>query len=47
MATWDPDWRDKLLHDDSVRLDPERLKPYCGTLTHMTCLGFDRKICSL
>lgn len=44
MATWDPDWRDKLLHDDSVRLDPERLKPYCGTLTHMTCLGFDRKI---
>ncbi|VFR11753.1 putative radical SAM superfamily protein [Salmonella phage SPFM8] len=21
-------------------LDPERLKPYCGTLTHMTCLGF-------
>ena len=31
MATWDPDWRDKLLHDDSVRLDPERLKPYCGT----------------
>ncbi|ECB7140083.1 radical SAM protein [Salmonella enterica subsp. enterica serovar Braenderup] len=44
MATWDPDWRDKLLHDDSIRLDPERLKPYCGTLTHMTCLGFDRKI---
>lgn len=44
MATWDPDWRDKLLHDDTVRLDPERLKPYCGTLTHMTCLGFDRKI---
>ena len=44
MATWDPDWRDKLLHDESVRLDPDRLKPYCGTLTHMTCLGFDRKI---
>ncbi|VFR12047.1 putative radical SAM superfamily protein [Salmonella phage SPFM9] len=25
--------RDKLLHDDSVRLDPERLKPY--TITHI------------
>lgn len=44
MAIWDPDWRDKLLQDESVRLDPDRVKPYCGTLTHMTCLGFDRKI---
>lgn len=41
---WNPDWRDKLKHDAVVRLDPERIRPYCGTLTHMTCLGFDRKI---
>ncbi|QVW55312.1 hypothetical protein pEaSNUABM29_00272 [Erwinia phage pEa_SNUABM_29] len=44
MEIWNPDWRDKLLHDDTVRLNPDRLRPYCGTLTHMTCLGFDRKI---
>ncbi|QQO90657.1 hypothetical protein pEaSNUABM42_00173 [Erwinia phage pEa_SNUABM_42] len=44
MATWDPDWRQKLLDDEATRLHPDRVRPYCGTLTHMTCLGFDRKI---
>ena len=43
-ALWNPDWRDKLLHEDSVRYDPERLRPHCGTTVHMTCLGFDRNI---
>lgn len=41
---WEPNWRDQLLYNDTVRLNPERLRPFCGTLTHMTCLGFDRKI---
>jgi len=41
---WHPDWREKLRRDDSVRLDPERVRPYCGTVVHMTCLGFDRNI---
>ncbi|EEC1649990.1 radical SAM protein [Salmonella enterica subsp. enterica serovar Chester] len=41
---WDPDWRDKLLYDDTHRYNPERLRPFCGTLTFMTCLGFDRKV---
>ncbi|VFR14719.1 putative radical SAM superfamily protein [Salmonella phage SPFM20] len=31
--TWDPDWRDKLLHDDSVRLDPHT-NPR-NTITHI------------
>ncbi|AFQ96628.1 putative radical SAM superfamily protein [Erwinia phage vB_EamM_Stratton] len=44
MATWDPDWRQKLLDDEATRLNPERVRPFCGTVTHMTCLGFDRKI---
>lgn len=43
-ALWDPEWRDKLRHDESVRLDPERIRPFCGSVLHMTCLGFDRNI---
>jgi len=41
---WNPDWREKLIHDDSVRYDPQRLRPHCGTTVYMTCLGFDRNI---
>jgi len=41
---WNPDWRDKLIHDDEVRYNKERLRPHCGTTVYMTCLGFDRNI---
>lgn len=41
---WNPDWREKLISDDSVRYDPQRLRPHCGTTVYMTCLGFDRNI---
>ena len=41
---WNPDWREKLRQDEATRLDPERVRPYCGTVVHMTCLGFDRNI---
>lgn len=41
---WDPEWREKLLYEDSIRYDEERLRPHCGTTVYMTCLGFDRNI---
>lgn len=43
-AMWDPDNRDRIMYDDKYRMDPDRLRPYCGSVVYMTCLGFDRNI---
>lgn len=41
---WSPANRERLANDVEYRINPDRVRPYCGTLIHMTCLGFDRKI---
>lgn len=41
---WNPDYRDSIRNDASVRLAHERVRPYCGSVKYMTCLGFDRNV---
>lgn len=43
-AVWNPIRREQLQASEELRLDPERVRPFCGTVKYMTCLGFDRKI---
>jgi len=42
-VAWYPKERDKLI-DEAFRTDPERIRPWCGSVKWMTCLGFDRKV---
>ena len=39
-----PDKRDALKTNIEVRLDPDRVRPFCGSIKYMTCLGFDRQV---
>lgn len=41
---WYPAARDELRNNLELRNDPERIRPWCGSVKYMTCLGFDRKI---
>lgn len=43
-ALWSPSNRERLLESEEARLDPERVRPFCGAVKYMTCLGFDRKV---
>lgn len=43
-AIWSPENRERILNDDLYRNDPDRVRPFCGTISSMTCLGFDRNI---
>jgi radical SAM protein with 4Fe4S-binding SPASM domain len=43
-AVWDPNNRDRIMHDDTVKYHEDRTRTYCGTVVFMTCLGFDRNI---
>lgn len=40
---WFPSNRD-LLKIPEFLTDPERVRPWCGSVKYMTCLGFDRKV---
>lgn len=43
-SLWNPDYRQQIVEDLAVRLDSERVRPFCGAVKYMTCLGFDRNI---